>query len=149
MTKGWLGNRGHALEEEYFWKKERELIARLREQGRLEQERRALQSRLNADESLLAELQEGGVTPDNLALLHLAPLVEVAWAEGEVAPRERELILAMAERRGVGPGDPVYAQLTDWLATTNPGSEFLDRMDRGTRALLDTLDPAAREAAPE
>ena len=146
MTKDWLGNRGHALEEEYFWKKEQELIARLREEGRLERERRALRDQLDADESLLVVLQEAGVTPDRLALLHLAPLVEVAWAEGEVTRRERELILAMAERRGAEPGDPVHTQLKEWL-DADPGAEFLDRMDRGTRALLDTLEPVARDAA--
>ena len=101
---------------------------------------------MDADESLLVVLQEAGVTPDRLALLHLAPLVEVAWAEGEVTRRERELILAMAERRGAEPGDPVHTQLKEWL-DADPGAEFLDRMDRGTRALLDTLEPVARDAA--
>ena len=100
---------------------------------------------MSADESLLAELQEVGVTPENLALLHLTPLVEVAWAEGEVTRRERELILVMAERRGVGPSDPVHTQLTEWL-DANRGSEFLDRMNRWTRALLDTLEPTTRDA---
>lgn len=146
MTKDFLSNRGHALEEEYFWNKERELIARLRDEGRLVKERGRLRAKLNADEALLKELQEVGVTPDNLALLHLAPLVEVAWAEGEVTRRERELILAMAERRGVAADDRAYQLLTEW-PNVDPGAEFFDRADRGARALLDTMEPTAREAA--
>ena len=146
MSKDFLGKRGRALEDEYFWKKEQALIARLREEGRRARERRLLKARLNADEAMLAELQKAGVTPDNLALLHLAPLVEVAWAEGEVTQRERELIVALAERRGLGPDDPAFDQLTQWL-DVSPGAAFFDRADRGARTLLDAMEPAEREAA--
>ena len=130
MSKDFLGKRGRALEDEYFWKKEQALITRLREEGRRERERRVLKARLNADEAMLAELQKAGVTPDNLALLHLAPLVEVAWAEGEVTQRERELILALAERRGLGPDDPAFDQLTQWPRRQPGGCVFRPRRPR-------------------
>jgi hypothetical protein len=57
MTKPWLNERGRALEEEYFWRKEKELVERLREEGRKARERQAMSEHLvNADEALVAEL---------------------------------------------------------------------------------------------
>lgn len=145
--KEWLGERARALEEEYFWRKERELIARLREQGRRERERQVLENRLGvADDALLSDLQTAGFTPDNLGLLHLVPLVEVAWAEGEVTTREREFILALAERRGILSGTPAYAQLVGWLDRC-PDAHFFDRAFQAMRALLAGQDADTRAAA--
>ena len=103
----WLKDRERALENEYFRRKDRELIAALREQGRQEKERGELKRRLGvADDSLPTDLQAAGFTPDNLALLHLVPLIDVAWAEGGVEARERQLIVALAARRGVTETSP-------------------------------------------
>ena len=147
MTKPWLGDRGHALEEEYFWRKEKELVARLREEAQRQKETHDLQELLGTmDDKLPTELQRVGITPETLALLHLAPLIEVAWAEGEVTARERELILAMAERRGVTPGSPAYEQLSGWL-DQRPDQELFDRACEGARLLLAKLSPDERTTA--
>ena len=42
-SKDWFKDREHGLEEEYFWRKEQEIIARLREEGRREKERHVLE----------------------------------------------------------------------------------------------------------
>ena len=147
MMKPWLGDRGHALEEEYFWRKEKELIARLREAARRQKETHNLQELLGTmDDKLPTELQAVGITPETLALLHLAPLLEVAWAEGAVNARERELILAMAERRGVAPNSPTYERLVGWL-DQRPEQELFDRACEGARLLLAGLPPDERNTA--
>ena len=111
-SKRFLEDREHALENEHFHRKDQELIERLREEGRRQAERRGLEDRLDThDAAFLERLQAAGFAPDNLALLHLVPLVEVAWSEGEVTSRERKLILAMAARRGVVADGPAYGQL--------------------------------------
>ena len=149
MTKPWLNERGHALEEEYFWNKEKALIERLREEGRKTTERQTLSDRLETDdETLTSELQAAGITPQTLALLHLVPLIEVAWAEGEVTDRERQLIIAMAERRGAVPGDEVHLRLNQLLAH-RPDDAFYDVALKGERALLARMSVDARAEALE
>ena len=146
QSKEWLKDREQALEDEYFWRKDRELIAKLREQGRQAKARAELKKRLAvADEALPADLQTAGFTPDNLALLHLVPLVDVAWADGGIADRERQLILALAARRGVAEDTPAYAQLVGWLDRW-PGRRFFQTAYSGIRAMLAQEDPQARAA---
>ncbi len=143
--KGWLQTREQALENEYFRRRDRELIDRLHEQGRKERERQGLEEQLNAhDPEFLDALQAEGVTPDNLALLHLAPLIEVAWAEGDVTARERELVLALALRRGIEPDGPLYRQLAGWL-DRHPGQAFFDTATKAIRKMLALHDQRTRE----
>ena len=124
--QGWLRDREHVLEEEYFWRKERALLARLREERRRQREIHALGARLHVgDEVLLAELQRVGFTSENVDLLHLVPLVEVAWSDGVASPGERRRILARAATYGIGAGSPSCAQLTGWL-NHRPDSHFFD-----------------------
>ena len=135
-SKEWFGDRERALEDEYFWRKDRELVERLREKGRLEEERRELQTQLGiVEQEVLTDLQTEGFAPENLGLLHLIPLVEVAWAEGEVTPRERELVLALASRRGIAEGSAAYRQLTGWL-DTRPDDHFFDTAYTAIRGML-------------
>lgn len=56
-------------------------------------------------------------------LIPLVPLVKVAWAEGRITRRERELILTAAERMGIEPGSAAYQKLCDWLEL-HPTDEF-------------------------
>ncbi len=145
-SKDFLQDRERALENEYFRRRDLELIAELRRQGRLERDRRALKEELGiADQGLLAHLQEIGFSPDNLVLLHLVPMVDVAWAEGDVTAREREMILALAERRGVAQETPVYQQLVGWLEN-EPTPDFYETALDAIRATLDREDETAREA---
>ena len=145
-AKRFLGDREHALENEYFHRKDRELIERLREEGRRQAERRGLEDRLDThDAAFLEQLQAAGFAPDNLALLHLVPLVEVAWSEGEVTSRERELILAMAARRGVATDGPAYGQLVGWL-DQQPDKTFFETTYEAIRKILALKDETSRHA---
>ena len=143
-AKGWLEDREHVLEEEYFWKKERALVARLRANRRLENEQRALRDALgNADELLAARLQATGVTRDRLDLLFVVPLIEVAWADGDVSIRERQLILERATRRGIVPNTPPYLALTGWLDQC-PDNQFFDTASEAVHLMLEREDPDTR-----
>jgi hypothetical protein len=144
--KDWLETRERALENEYFRRKDRELIDKLRQQGRKERDRRGLEEQLDThDPALLDALQAEGITPENLALLHLTPLIEVAWAEGEVTPRERELVLALAARRGVEPDTPSYQRLAGWL-DQNPGQDFFATATNAIRKMMALQDLGTRDA---
>lgn len=131
-----LHERGRALEEEYFRRKDQELIAKLRERAASEAEQRALGASTGvADPEVLHELQALGFTPDTVVMLPLIPVLQVAWAEGGVTPVERMLIEKLATTRGITPGSPADAQLMDWLAN-KPSEEVFSGASRLIRALL-------------
>ena len=142
--KGWLEDREHVVEEEYFWRKERTLLTRLRADSRRAHERRVLRNALGtADEVFLATLQAVGFTPDTLGLLFVAPLIEVAWADGVVSPGERQVILEMAARRGIAPDTPASRTLRGWLDQC-PTNQFFDTACEAVRLMLETEDPDTR-----
>jgi hypothetical protein len=65
------------------------------------------------DRGALDALHAVGVRPESLGALGLAPLIEVAWADGAVAPRERDEILAAARADGLCPD--ACTLLDEWL----------------------------------
>ena len=77
---------------------------------------------LNERRDSLEENQHAPAT-DLEKLTPLVPLVHVAWAEGRVTKRERELIFAAAKRRGIGEDSKAYGRLNDWV-DFHPTEEF-------------------------
>lgn len=139
--------RGRALEEEYFRRKEQELIAKMREKAAAETARQALGAKTGvADTQLLADLQELGYTADTISLLHVVPLVQMAWAEGHVSMRERDLILEAARARGIESGTAADRLLQQWL-TARPSDELFTTTLRAIAAMLQSRPDAEREAS--
>ena len=86
------------------------------------------------DEQLRSRLEELGVDEDQASVLHLVPLVEVAWADGQVQLRERQAIFEAAAQHGATPGTPAAAYLAA-LLETKPDADYL----RQIHSLLTTL----------
>ena len=100
-----LSRRGHALEEEYFRRKDRELIEKLRQAAAADRARNDMAARIGSDDpAMLQELQALGFTPDTVILLPLVPVIQMAWADGSVAPAETALIVKLARSRGITEG---------------------------------------------
>jgi hypothetical protein len=132
-----FAQRKMGLEEEYFRKKEQELLEQIRRRTALRAEREELAEAAGiADEEILATLREMGYTRETVGLLHLVPLVQVAWASGSVTPRERELVLRLSEWRGVRKDSPAWEQLNNWL-DERPSDDFFLKTLRIIRCLLD------------
>jgi hypothetical protein len=131
---GW-GNRRRAYEDEYFRKRDQELVeqARLRAEDEVALQRLADAAGVH-DTDTLRDLQRLGYMPDTVTLLQVVPLLEVAWADGTVSDPEREIIVAAARARGVEPGSRADRQVAEWLANPPP-TELLD----GTLHLLGAL----------
>jgi hypothetical protein len=109
-------DRKKALEEEYFRKKERELIAKLQERTRQETERQGLAEAAGiTNEQVLEAFREMGFDRETVTLLHFLPLLEVAWSDGAVSAKERAGILDMARARGVLEGSAAHRRLSEWL----------------------------------
>lgn len=142
-----FADRGRGLEEEYFRKREAELVEKLRQRHAADATRQQLGERAGvADTEILQDLQELGYTPETVSLLYLMPLVEVAWAEGGVSDRERELIVEAARARGIEAGSTADALLTEWL-TIEPSEQVFERNLRVIRAILAARPEAEREAS--
>jgi hypothetical protein len=124
-----LADRGRALEEDYFRKKDRELIEKMRAADAAAKARRDLGASTGVgDPALLDELQALGFTPETVPLLPLIPLVRVAWAEGGVSPEERKMIVDLARARGIAAGSAADRQLADWLDRQPSESVFTRAM---------------------
>ncbi|MEK6299855.1 MAG: hypothetical protein AABO41_03965 [Acidobacteriota bacterium] len=133
-------------EEEYFRKREAELLAKMKQRLRLEAERKELADVIGvADEDVLGHLQELGFTRDTVLLLYIVPLVAVAWADGAIASRERDQIFEVARLRGIESGSTAYDQLAAWL-NKPPPEEFFREALRIISILLRSLPPEEQEA---
>jgi hypothetical protein len=138
-NKDIFAERERGIEEEYFMRKERELIAKLHQKLSDDSVRAQMKEATGIhDAEVIEALQELGYTPETVQLLHLVPLVEVAWASGDVTAQERELIMQLAYTRGVQPESKAQAQLTDWL-TNRPAPEFFENTLRAIRIFIAAL----------
>ena len=132
-----LTDQARKREEDYFRKRDRELIERMRQAAARDQARRDLEARTGLqDPALLQDLQDLGFTPDTIALLPLVPIVQVAWAEGGVSDAERRLIVQLARSRGIESGSAADRQLADWIER-RPSADVFARAARLIRAMLD------------
>ncbi len=144
-----LKNRGKGLEDEYFRRQERELIEKLRQKSEEAAKRKQLSERTGvADEEVLGDLRALGYTPETVSLLHLVPLVQMAWAEGDVSSGERELIVKAARSHGVAAGSDADRQLQTWLAA-RPSPEFFEKNLRAIRVMLAAQPDAARASSEQ
>ena len=136
-----LSKRGRALEDEYFWKKDQQLIEKMRRAGATERATRDLAAKSGIDDpEMLQELQALGFTPDTVILLPLVPVVQMAWADRSVAPAERALIVSLARSRGVAENSLADRQLVDWL-TEQPGPQVFASAMRLIRGMLAAQPP--------
>lgn len=139
-----LAERGRSLEEEYFRARDRELVEKMRRAAAVEQTREQLRARTGLqDPELVKELEALGFTPDTVDLLPFVPLIQVAWAEGDVSDAERKLVTRLARSRGIAEGSASDRQLTAWLEN-RPSADVFVRAMRLVRALLAS---PARQAA--
>jgi len=146
MTKDIFADRKKALEDEYFRKKESELIEKLRRRAEDESRRQALADATGiADEEILNDLQELGFTRDTIELLHFVPLVQTAWASGVVTPEEKELVLELTGFRSIFQNINAYRQLLEWL-DTKPSNDFFQKTLQIIQDILQALPKVEREA---
>lgn len=141
MVRDIFRERERGEEDAYFRQQDAKLIAQLRQKAQLSEIAHALADKLHADEpELLNRIQKLGVTLDTGSAFILAPLVEVAWIDGEVSNAEHETIMRIAEQRGVEPGSSDHRQLLDWLED-RPSTEVFRTALEAIRIGLSVLPP--------
>lgn len=134
--KDMMAERGRSLEDEYFRRKDKELVEKMRRAAAAADARAEMGKKLGlTDPEMLQELETLGFTPETVVLLPLVPVVQMAWAEGGVTPAERLLIVKLARGRGIQDGDAADRQLSDWL-DRRPGEQVFAHATRLIRAVL-------------
>ena len=119
--------RARSKEEEYFLRAEAELLEKVRARAAKEAELRAMGEHHGVeDPDILKAFEEAGYDRDTVQILHLVPIVQVAWVDGEVSKGERAEILKIAAARNVVEGTPAHAKLLSWLDAP-PSPEFFER----------------------
>ncbi|MCA9545879.1 MAG: hypothetical protein KC613_15855 [Myxococcales bacterium] len=92
-----------------------------------------------SDEALLEKLAAHGLDAQSVQVLHLVPLLAVAWADGELQDNERESIMQAANAKGMGPGTPGHEILTSWLVR-KPDDTLFEAWQGYIQALMSQLN---------
>ncbi len=119
--------RSRTKEDEYFLRAESELIEKIRARAAKAAERKALGEYHGVqDEEILESFEAAGYDRETVQILHLVPILQVAWIDGEISKAERAEILKIAAARNVAEGSTPHAKLLSWLDTPPP-PEFFER----------------------
>ena len=147
--KDMIRERGRSLEEDYFRKKDRELIEKMRQASTAEEDRRELAKKFGVDDpALLQDLKDLGFTPETVSLLPLVPLLRMAWAEGGITSAERDLLVRLARSRGIAEGTEADRQLSAWMAR-QPDAAVFAHAGRLIRAMLDSRSPETSDLSAD
>jgi hypothetical protein len=146
MAKDAFDDLRRSQEEKYFHEKEQELIKKLRLTTEGKAQRQDMGESLGiANEAILQNLQDLGYNRDTIKLLHLVPLLYVAWADGEVSKKEKDLILELAQTRNITSESEAYRQLNEWL-NERPSEVFMEETLRLLNAILGALPEADQQS---
>ena len=111
-----LSDRARGLEDEFFRREDARLLKRLRELKEAQASREALAKTSGiTNEAILNKLMELGIRAEIVAALSVVPLAEVAWADGSLDAKEKQAILARADKAGFQPGSTNHELLQSWL----------------------------------
>jgi hypothetical protein len=133
------------LEDAFFAKENARLLQQMRDRAKQQERRAAMRDvvRVN-DDALIDHLIELGLEPQTVLALQLVPLTAIAWADGQIEPRERDAVLKAAASQGV-PAESVAGQMLNSWLTHQPGAELVDAWKRQMRALWPSLSPKERD----
>jgi len=115
-----LSKRGRTAEDEYFARRDRELIETERRKAADAAELRRLGEALGlSDEELLVKLHAAGFGPSQVAVVRVLPALEIAWSDGGVGNAEGELLKQLLRRHSdqQQPSAEAIAMLDDFLLT--------------------------------
>lgn len=134
-----IEERGKALEEAFFARKNKELLAAVKAELDINSKRDELKNATGiSDDGVLDELVRAGLASESIAAVSLAPLVLVAWADGNVSDKERQAVLSGAEQAGVKPESAAGQVIRGWLEE-QPGENLMEIWRDYTQAICETL----------
>lgn len=99
----------------------------------------ASRAKLAVPEELVRQLDPLHEASTHLVLLSILPAIQVAWADGAVQERERQVILELAEREGLLADATAMARLKRWLEAPPTDTEIKSTLGE-LRAVLGDRD---------
>jgi hypothetical protein len=135
-----LEERGRALENQFYDKENKAKLAAMKEKLDTQRTREDLRKASGmTDDAVLDKLVELGLRSNTIAALSLVPLIEVAWADGEIQDNERTAILQGAHGKGLEQGTDGYELLQSWLKS-RPDAGLFDAWESYIKALASQLN---------
>ena len=141
MSDDFLGERRRVLEDSSFAQRDRELMKKLKKIVKEEELSDACGIK---NPAVLEGLVNANISPETITALTLVPLIAVAWADGEIAPEERDAIFSATESAGID-ANSVCRQLLDAWLSEPPGPELVEAWKGYIRALGSTASATAIE----
>ena len=127
-------------EDKFVHEREQQKIEDIRRERRLaalqKEEREGIAAALDTTEDVAEEALSLGFDAETSRILHLIPLIHVAWADGSVSRAERTAVLEAAAKRGLDPKDEAYAFLEE-LLDRKPTDLFFERANHVIVKLLE------------
>jgi hypothetical protein len=140
-----LDKRTKELEDAFFLKQDQKLIEELRKMKALEETKENLrQASCIHDDRILEKLVELDIQAEMVAALTAVPLIEVAWADGQVDDKEREAILNAAGESGIELSSNCHSLLTQWL-THKPDPKLMEAWTHYIEGLCAAMKEEDRE----
>jgi hypothetical protein len=135
-----LEERGRALENQFYENENKEKLSAMKAKLDAQESREDLRKASGmTDEKVLDNLVELGLRSNTIAALSLVPLIEVAWADGEIQDNERNAILQGAHGKGLEQGTDGYDLLQTWLKS-KPTPGLFDAWEGYIKALAGQLN---------
>ncbi len=135
-----LEDRAKALEDQFFEKENAKKLEAMRAKESEKASREELRKASGmTDDAVLDKLIALGLKTNTIAALSLVPLIEVAWADGEIQDNERNAILQGAHGKGLEAGSDGYDLLQNWLKR-KPSTELFDAWQSYIKALTGQLN---------
>jgi hypothetical protein len=137
------------LEEAFFLAEDQKLVEKLTTMRRMEKTKEDLKKVSGiANESVLEKLVALGIRPETVASLSLVPLIEVAWADGQLDTEEKKAILLAATEAGFARESIDYELLKQWI-THKPTARLLEAWTHYCAGLCEALTQKERISLKE
>ena len=140
MSDVTLEERGRALENQFYEKENQEKLSAMKHKLDAKASKDELRKASGmTDDAVLERLVALGLRANTIAALSLAPLIQVAWADGTIQDNERTAILQGAHGKGLEEGSDGYDLLQTWLKR-EPGDELFTAWEAYIKALAAQLN---------
>ena len=140
-----LQTRARTLEDLFFLEQDRILIEQLHQMEKMKETKESLAKVSGiTNQDVLQKLVDLDIRPDVVAALALVPLVEMAWADGEIDEKEKAAILK-ADSQCFPPNSPDLEILKQWLEH-KPASNLLQAWMFYIKGLCEQMSASQKAA---
>lgn len=140
-----MQTRAKTLEDLFFLEQDRILIEQLHQMEKMKETKDSLAKVSGiTNDDVLQKLVELDIRPDVVASLALVPLVEIAWADGEIDEKEKAAVLR-ADSQFFPQSSPDLTILKQWLEH-KPGPELLEAWKLYVKGLCEQMTASQKES---